>query len=197
MADGQFIPPFPEEIDRISFGHYLSGFTDGEGSFILSWTTREHTRSPYAKFVIALRNDDREILERIQSYFQCGCLNYNYKKEYNNGNSKLQCRIVVSSARDLAEIIVPHYEQFPLRAKKARDFVLWKQGVELVRRVSSRPMTGGGRGFRKKWTDFDRNVFQAIAEDLKEIRKYESPPGFPMPPPLPKPSEFQGSFGFN
>lgn len=61
---------FPGDIDRNSFGWYITGLTDGEGCFALllgNHARRKQKRStPSASFVINLRDDDREVLQLIQ-----------------------------------------------------------------------------------------------------------------------------------
>jgi hypothetical protein len=39
----------------------------------------------------------------------------------------------VSSIKDLTNIIIPHFDNFPLLSKKAADFILFKQILELMR----------------------------------------------------------------
>jgi LAGLIDADG endonuclease len=39
----------------------------------------------------------------------------------------------VSSIKDLTNIIIPHFDNFPLLSKKAADFILFKQIIELMR----------------------------------------------------------------
>lgn len=74
MRKPNHIPAFPSDIDHDAFGHYLSGFTDGEGSFVLAFRETGGLSYPLAYFGICLRVDDRAILELAQSYWQCGRL---------------------------------------------------------------------------------------------------------------------------
>jgi hypothetical protein len=170
--------------DRDAFGNWLGGFVAGEGSFILSMASRRRP-TPYAKFVIALRDDDRPILEEIRDFFGCGTLHSRIHKGDNP-----QFRLVVSRAEDLMATIVPFFERYPIRAKKRRDFPIWARGVELVYRVACRPMSSlGHRGFRTRWTDREIAEFLAIAGHLNGQRRYGAPETAPPAPTIVVPRE--------
>ncbi len=170
MAKRKPIASFPVDEDRNRFGDWLSGFSDGESCFILTRCKRSHFTTGAAKFVIALRADDRSILELIQSYWQCGSIHRRV-----GPIGRPQFRLSVSCCADLAEIVVPHFENHPLRAKKRRDFAIWKTGVQLIRRITQKPLQGH-RGFRPKWTDANKAEFRAITEALNAGRRYDVAP---------------------
>lgn len=159
MADSHLITPFPAEINRYYFGTWLSGFTDGEGCFRLYLNGA--TKTPAAKFAISLRRDESDILQLIHSYFLCGAVDLRDPKP----PSKPQAVFRVDKGIDLATIIVPHFEQFPLMAKKRLDFGLWAQAVRLIYSVSLRPI-------RLRWTEEDRNQFYDLQDTLHEQREY-------------------------
>ena len=174
MADNQ-------STDRIAFGHWLSGFTDGEGCFALFWN-RKGKRSPIGKsaFRISLRNDDREILTHIQLFLNCG---YIYYKPSTKDKEQPIATFVVANTDDLVRFVIPHFVEFPLRAKKARDFVLWRNGVELIHAIKKQARKGrGGHGLSIKWTALICDEFQAIHDDLKAVRVYDSPGQPPIIP---------------
>jgi hypothetical protein len=175
MATDHPIPPFPTDIDREAFGHWLSGFVDGEGCFLLAMYARRANplrKTPMASLRILLRADDLPILQEIQSFFGCGHINTDRRltcfatmKAPHEGRS-----LTIGRAADLATRVVPHFERFTLRAKKARDFEVWKQGVLLVHRV-----VGNSRGSGVPWTDPLLEQFQSLCQRLKDGRRYESP----------------------
>ena len=174
MATNQFIPPFPSEVDRDAFGHYLSGFVDGEGSFILRLKSRvgSQVRSPYACFTIGLRADDAPILRQLQSFWQCGRIDF---RAPHPGHPAV--RYIVDNWGDLLRVVVPHFERYPLRAKKARDLVIWRQAVlvaALTTRRSHLPRTGR-RGFRPKWQPDERATFEGLIATLAAGRQFSSP----------------------
>ncbi len=193
MASRQFIPPFPPEIDRCDFGHWLSGFVDGEGCFRLAHCKEKHDptlfRSGFGEFAIALRSDDRPILEQIQSFFGCGYVRDRPRFPARDGGVNPGVSFNVSRVRDLATILVPHFEQYPLHAKKSRDFLIWRRGVELLYRVKQKPRkTRGshtyGCGQMPSWTPEEKAEFAELMNSLKAQRRYKAPP-LPEPPPMP------------
>lgn len=180
---------FPSNIDRDRFGDWLSGFTDGEGCFILQWNHRrkkKRTRAtPEASFVLALRQDDTPILQLIQSFFGRGRFYINVHRT-SGLNTRPQLRLVLNRSCDLVAVVIPHFERHPLRAKKARDFVLWKEGVLLIHQASARPKSGPRRNGQaaRRYTDAEYARFGELVNTLREQRRFEAPP-VPIPQPSP------------
>jgi hypothetical protein len=170
-AQGLLFPNSDRPVDE-AVGHWLSGFTDGEGSFCL------HSKnvSPSAHFAISLRDDDRAILESIRAYWGCGTIHGRLRiRSRKMGNSQPQSVYYVCRAAHMAEIVVPHFDRFPLRAKKARDFAIWREGVLLLHRVHCIPRrwAAGGRGFLPKWTPEAREQFEHLIHRITAIRIYQ------------------------
>lgn len=168
------IPPFPD-VDRDAFGNWLSGFTDGEGHFSLrcSKATRD-TRA--STFQINLRCDDLPILEQIQSYLGCGTIYQVIVKSRDGCNRRPQSQWVVFRNSELMRIVIPHFERYPLRAKKARDFIIWRKGVELLHQIGKRPRRGrpSGTGRLPSWTDLEKREYQSLAVTLRAVRHFDS-----------------------
>jgi len=163
--------------DSEAFGNYLSGFTDGEGTFVLVMQKQYGREHPRAIFQIILRADDAPILEIIQSYWKCGSIYYHERK-----GRTAKCPVwrtvhyVVYRPDDLAEIVVPHFERFPLLAKKSRDFSIWKQAVAITAAVKARRQQGGkGSGPAVKWTDQEREKFSELMRELSQVRAFKDP----------------------
>lgn len=189
MAKGNtIIPPFPAEIDRAHFASWLSGFSDGEACFLLAWNKAQ--RTGLARFVIGLRFDDRDVLEMIRSFWNCGWffLDHNYSMSARSINRPTM-RYVISHLDDMAEIVIPHFERHPLMAKKARDFAIWKEAVGLLRdlrakHIHSMAIKRGRRGNRPVWTDDDRGRFVLLHDRMRSVRSYETAPAeSPIDPP--------------
>jgi hypothetical protein len=180
MAKANLIAPFPADIDRDSFGHWLSGFADGESSFSLTMQNdHQFTNKPKALFRISLRDDDASVLALVQSFFGCGSF-YGHKCSRGVKNGKSVVTLSIQAASDLANIVVPHFERFPLRSKKQRDFRIWRQGVELIYRVKQRKQgsntrkgtRGGVAGVLLKWTAAEREHFKNLCSAIREQRVY-------------------------
>lgn len=172
------IPPFPADIDRDAFGHYLSGFADGEGCFMLCWDgSRKDCRpTPKAVFQIALRADDEAILDLIQSYWQCGNL---HRQKRHNG--KLASEFHVNNLRQLTAVVIPHFDRYPLRAKKRFDYAIWKQAATMMFEAQSKPLHPNTQAkftrppARKKarYSEAERSLFASLMAALRKQRFYE------------------------
>lgn len=189
MAKAQSIAPFPSDINRDDFGHWLSGFVDGEGCFELQYAiygdqrNREHF---HGRFILCLRRDDLAILETIQSYLGCGTINTRGITAIMRakGRDKPQAILRIERASDLHDVLVPHFEKHPLRAKKQRDFSVWKAGVEILYHVACRPRTPRGyhQGTFPKWTSAERNEYRQLVILLKKQREFEVAGQINFPP---------------
>ncbi len=122
---------------------YVTGLTDGEGCFCLIVNTenkkRENSVSTYRYWVVDfslhMRDDERPILEKVQKFFEAGRLN----GVSSNGNNAVHFNI--RSREDVLTKLIPHFEKFPLQAKKQRDFLLWKEAVAILELAKKRKKT--------------------------------------------------------
>lgn len=110
-----------------AFMHWFAGFTDGEGCFSVHKKNVNGFETYDCQFSIALRSDDRPILERIHRTLGMGTLSNPTAHSRRDGNP--QARFCISRKshclrlRDL-------FRNFPLRAKKATDFELWSDALD-------------------------------------------------------------------
>ena len=165
----------PELFERLCFGAYISGLTDGEGSFLIKADIASVAqRKFYCFFQIKLRADDYKILESIRDYWNCGRLLYQKCNSSKRPNTKPQWSLHVNRIHDLYNHVMPHFELFPLRAKKARDFELWKEAVRLAYKVSQRgrPINYGKNG--PLWHPHEANAFRVLADEIIRVRQYNS-----------------------
>jgi hypothetical protein len=102
---------------------WLSGFTDGEGCFLIGTVQRGRILAP--RFYLGLRADDMAVLEELQR-----ALGGRLHLRPARGADAPQCAWLVSSKRELAGL-VEYFDRFPLRAKKAADFALWREAVSV------------------------------------------------------------------
>jgi hypothetical protein len=172
------IPPFPDDIDRYRFGCWLSGFADGEATFGLrhSFQKTQGKELFLAYFRISLRDDDAEILHMIRSYLQCGCMFYASNSRSKIKNAKPVAIMAIHAVPDLMNVVIPHFERFPLMAKKRNDFAVWKECVGLMAEVRSRPAIGrlGKGGIEPRWTAEERERFRSLSDELSDQRIYRS-----------------------
>ena len=105
-----------------AFGHWLAGFVDGEGCFYLKKTDGQYL---ICAFRVALRLDDRAILEEIQRETGIGQIHVTRRAKWGSND---QASWSVTRKREVMEL-ARIFDLYPLRSKKARDFVIWRQAV--------------------------------------------------------------------
>ena len=76
------------------------------------------------EFRIELHNRDTLLLRKIQYFFGVGII---LERETLN-------KVVysVQSYRDITNVIIPHFDKYPLITQKKADYLLFKQGIALL-----------------------------------------------------------------
>lgn len=103
----------------------LTGFIDGEGSFIIGISKNNNKVGWQVKleFLLSLHEGDKFILESIKNYLGVG----NIIKHH----SKNIIHYRIASIKDLAKIF-DHLDKYPLLTQKRADYELFKVGYNLV-----------------------------------------------------------------
>ena len=119
----------PSEI-----GWYLAGFTDGEGSFNVSFRPREDYQCPWkVSLCFNISQRDPVILTLFKRHLQCGTM-----RQRHDGVWYYE----VNNLTPILENVIPFFDRFHfLSAKKKRDFAKFKQIAEIIR--------GGRHGTRE------------------------------------------------
>lgn len=159
-------------MDRLP-GDYIAGFVDGEGCFYINFrrdVRHDRKNKPVyfyweIGFAIAMRADDKDILEKIRETLNCGKVTVNKQ-----GSARFQ----ITDINELAGKIVPFFEKYELRAKKRADFILWREAVEIFKRNQRKRLniTKGGRGFHK--TIWQPKDLERLKEIHTKMRAYKS-----------------------
>ena len=147
------VKEIPERI-----GYYLAGFTDGEGSFNLSFRKRKDYSQPWKiSLCFNVSQKDKVILALFKRHLKCGTL-----RSRKDGVWYYE----VNNFTAIRENVIPFFERFGfLSAKKKRDFSKFRQiaaliqdeqhlnkkGVEQILEIR-RSMNDGGAG-RRKYSD--------------------------------------------
>ena len=159
----------PSEI-----GYYLAGFTDGEGSFNLSFRKRKDYAMPWkVSLCFNISQKDKVILALFKRYLACGTMRSRpdgvWYYEVNNINA-------------INENVIPFFNKFGfLSAKKKRDFFKFKQlnriiqdGLHLteegIKQILSirKTMNDGGK---RKYLDEDiLNAFRKSSETTRQAQ---------------------------
>lgn len=164
-------------------GSWISGFVDGEGSFVgriqknsktsgsktkerktdrrYSWGTADKTF--VVEFSITLRADDIDVLHKINNYF--GGVAYvkesNRSKPTTSNQVTKNAHFSIKKKGDLHDLVIPHFEEYPLQSKKANDFEIWKEIVEILHHRT-----------QKCYTPYMYQYLTKLVEVLKHNRVY-------------------------
>ncbi len=117
---------------------YIIGLVDGEGSFTIYIRdpklprTQKRRVTVEPKFYIKLIEKDKEILERLKTYFASGSI---YFQKDDRPNHQHCYRYEVYNREDLINIIIPFFKKHPLQfVSKRNDFELFCQMMEMIDR---------------------------------------------------------------
>ena len=105
---------------------FVTGFTDGEGCFLINVRPNSKLKTGYSVelvFKIALHSKDKALVENLKNYFGVGTVTA-------RGSDCIQ--FWVGSLKDL-QVIVHHFDNYPLITQKWSDYQLFKQVVELMK----------------------------------------------------------------
>ena len=105
---------------------YVTGFSDGEACFHLAiGKNAKYKLGFYVNpgFSIALHKKDENLLRKIQEFF--GGVGVLREKE-----NIVQFRVF--SIKDL-DVIIKHFDSYPLISKKLADYLLFKEALELIK----------------------------------------------------------------
>ncbi len=122
----------PQEI-----GWYLSGYTDGEGSFCVSFSPRRKLRiglEVRPSFSVSQNSDRSEVLNLFQQTFDCGTI----RPDRSDKTFKFEIR----GLNDLIEKVIPFFRRYPLKSSKNRDFELFAQICLLMNLEKQRKIAG-------------------------------------------------------
>ena len=140
-----------------AFGSWFSGFFDGEGHLGAYY----HGRRLVLCAAITRRDDDTPMLRQIKSALKVGRVTPQPPRP-----PSAPCMIwICSKTSDLVEVIVPLLDKYPLRAKKALVYALWRSlavDIYILRRGSH----------RVRLTEEQRANYQERALAIQSIRKY-------------------------
>jgi LAGLIDADG endonuclease len=95
---------------------FVSGLTEGEGCFCISFAIRAKLRlriEVRPSFSLSLNEKDLRLLEDLQAFFECGWI----RESKSDRTFKYEVRAI----DDLTGMVLPHFERFPLRGYKARS----------------------------------------------------------------------------
>ncbi len=107
---------------------YITGLVEGEGCFSVSFNLREKLKvkiETRPSFSLSLSKRDLELLKKTREYFGVGGIRFS--------RSDNTYKYEVRDIKALSEVIIPHFEAYPLQGAKAQDFEKFKDICKMVR----------------------------------------------------------------
>lgn len=139
----------------------MAGFIAGEASFYFGrCTTKNGYRTVQPGMKICLRDDDALILYELQRETGLGTVYANAHSRWSCGRDQMVWQV---SSKAHCVTLVTLLDEYPIRAKKARDYAVWREMILAWHEVRSNP----GRGHRHDWSEIDR-----LADELLRVRKH-------------------------
>ena len=113
---------------------WVVGFVDGEGCFSVSCNKNSTTKLGYQvfpEFVITQGYKSLRTLQRINKFFNCGKIYINRRHDNHKENIYRYC---VRSLDDIRGVIIPFFVKNRLQTEKARDFQIFCQAIEIMKK---------------------------------------------------------------
>ena len=146
---------------------FITGLFDAESSFVVTVLKNPRYKTGWnvqARVQIKMHEKDRVLIQSIQEFF--GTIGYVSKL---NNSSAVEFR--VSTLKDLVDVILPHFDNYPLITKKHSDYLLFKQIVLLMLNKEHNTLEG-----IQKIVNIRASLNTGLSKDLKEA--------FPMTIPV-------------
>jgi hypothetical protein len=137
-----------------AFGHWLAGFVAGEGHFYIA---PQNDGGYRCGFTIKLRDDDSAILEEIRKRVGHGRM---FAASRPPSQPQVEWKV---NSRDGCAALVALFDEYPLRAKKARDYAIWREAVSVWLEM---PHANGHTGRN------DYSQMEALKAALQNGRQY-------------------------
>jgi hypothetical protein len=105
---------------------WISGFTDGEGTFYVGINKNSTMTVGYQvlpEFRIVQHKKDIKLLYALKKYFGCGVVRINHDDRY---------ELRVRSIEHIKNIIIPHFDRYPLITQKKFDYIKFKKIINLI-----------------------------------------------------------------
>ena len=157
-------------------GYYLAGFTDGEGSFNVSFRPRKDYQIPWKiSICFNVSQRDKVILALFKKHLNCGTL-----RQRKDGVWYYEVNNFIA----ICENVIPFFDKFEfLSSKKKRDFSKFKQIAEIIKQnkhlteegirniLTIRKDMNDGGAKRRKYSDDE--ILKYFQEESSETTRQE------------------------
>ncbi len=96
---------------------FVSGLVEGEGCFSVSFSFRKKLNvgiETRPSFSISLNERDLSLLKSVHMFFGCGAVRFSRSDRTYKYESR--------SVAEIVKYVIPHFERYPLKGAKKRDF---------------------------------------------------------------------------
>jgi len=107
---------------------FITGLFDAESSFVVTILKNPRYKTGWnvqARVQIKMHERDRDLMTQIQKFF--GGIGY-----ISNPNKNTTVEFRVSTINDIVNVIIPHFDNYPLLTKKYSDYVLFENIIKLM-----------------------------------------------------------------
>ena len=118
--------------ERLFTTGWLVGFVDGEGCFSCPIYRQRSMRLGWQvqpAFVVVQGESSREVLEEMARFFGCGHI---YRNRRNDNHREDLLSYQVFRREDLRDVIVPFFEENPLRTAKRDNFAKFAEIIAMM-----------------------------------------------------------------
>ncbi len=112
--------------------NWITGFVDAEGCFSITLCKDIRQKVKWRiqpKFRIKLHSRDEDLLKDIRLYFNCGNI---YRSKSKESKEYKKITFMVCDMNSINNVLIPHFDKYPLITQKLKDYLLWKNIVELM-----------------------------------------------------------------
>jgi LAGLIDADG endonuclease len=140
---------------------WVTGITDSEGNFSINYNSKSKKIS--ASFKVTQRDHSLVILTDLKDFFGCSNINIDNRK-FN------AYKFTVSKLSDLINIIIPHFDKYPLVGSKHLDFLDFKKSVFLLSEhnlekiLLIKDKMNKKRSYEERWNYLDNLTFDLKPE---------------------------------
>ena len=106
--------------------NWVTGFTDGEGTFYIGINQNSTMSIGYQvlpEFRIVQHQRDIKLLYELKKFFQAGVVRVNHDDRY---------ELRIRSLKHINQIVIPHFDKYPLKTQKKFDFIKFKKVINLM-----------------------------------------------------------------
>ena len=133
--------------------YWVTGIVDAEGNFSVNKQKINKGYKYSLNFKVTQKNHSKGILLDIQKFFSCGNISIDNKKENTY-------KFSVNKINDIINIILPHFDKYPLLTSKDLDYLDFKKVAFFIK---------SNLHLKENY----KNIIQSIKDNMNSKRSFE------------------------